>query len=107
MDGMVRPARHITDARHFLDEKGAIAPRRGPAKVVADFHAGWIAYGTDFDDTRVPAPTCSKCKKTVFQFMMAQDDANLWSCPHCSAEGRVSSWRGTLRDLSDRPDRAC
>ena len=107
MDGMVRPARHITDARHFLDEKGAIAPRRGPAKVVADFHAGRIAYVTDFDDTGVLAPTCFKCKKTVVKFTMAQDDANLWPCPHCSAEGRVSNWRGTLWDLSDRPDRAC
>jgi hypothetical protein len=25
---------YITDARHFLDDKGAIAPRRGPAKAV-------------------------------------------------------------------------
>ena len=40
---------YITDARHFLDDKGAIAPLRGPAKAMADFHAGVIAYATDFD----------------------------------------------------------
>ena len=43
---------YITDARHFLDDKGAIAPLRGPAKAMADFHAGVIAYATDFDDTK-------------------------------------------------------
>ena len=98
---------YITDARHFLDEKGAIAPRRGPAKVMADFHAGLIAYATDFGDTGLLAPTCFKCKKDVVKFAMAQDDAILWSCPHCSAEGRVSNWRGTLWDLIDRPDLGC
>jgi hypothetical protein len=53
-----------TDARHFLDDKGAIAPVRGPAKAMADFHADVIAYATDFDDTgRVTLPRCFKCKK--------------------------------------------
>lgn len=96
---------YITDARHFLDEKGAIAPRRGPAKRLADFHAGLIAHATGFDDTGIAAPTCFKCKKTAVQSAIAQDDAILWSCPHCSAEGRVSNWRGTLWDLSERPGR--
>ena len=44
---------YITDARHFLDDKGAIAPLRGPAKAMADFHAGVIAYATDFDEAGV------------------------------------------------------
>ena len=52
---------YITDARHFLDDKGAIAPRRGPAKAMADFHAGVIAYATDVshdaaDGEAPPAP---------------------------------------------------
>ena len=95
---------YITDARQFLDEKGAIAARRRLAKAMAEFHAGLIARATDFDDTGVLAPTCFKCKKTVVKFAMAQEDAILWSCPHCSAEGRVSHWQGTLWDLSDRPE---
>jgi hypothetical protein len=52
---------YITDARHFLDDKGAIAPLRGPAKAMADFHAGVIAYATDFDDTGVSLPRCFSC----------------------------------------------
>ena len=56
---------YITDARHFLDEKGAIGPQRGPAKVMAEFHASAIGYATDFDDTGLVAPTCFKCLARV------------------------------------------
>lgn len=80
------PARmYITDARHFLDEKGAIAARRGPAKVMADFHAGVIACAADFEDTGVLTPTCFKCKKAGVRIALAEDDAILWSCPRCTA----------------------
>jgi len=46
---------YIIDARHFLDEKSAIASRRGPGKAMADFHASVIGYATDFDSTGVIA----------------------------------------------------
>ena len=94
---------YITDVRHFLDENGAIAPRRGPAKAMADFHAAVITYATDFDDTGVLAPTCFKCKKSAVQTALARDDAVVWKCPRCETEGRISNWQGTLWDLSDRP----
>ena len=97
---------YITDARHFLDAKGAIAPLRGPAKAMVDFHAGVIAYATDFDDVGLMRPQCFKCKKGTVQGELAQDDAIIWHCPHCHAEGRISNWQGTLWDLSDRPDTA-
>jgi hypothetical protein len=97
---------YITDARHFLDDKGAIAPLRGPAKAMADFHAGVIAYATDFDDAGVTLPRCFKCKKGTVEAALAQDDAIVWHCPCCQAEGRILSWQGTLWDLSERPDTA-
>ncbi|MGH8830767.1 MAG: hypothetical protein ACREXV_06715, partial [Polaromonas sp.] len=93
---------YITDARHFLDEKGAIGPQRGPAKAMAEFHASVIAYATDFDGTGVIAPTCFKCKKGPVEPIIAQDDAIYWSCSRCKAEGRISHWQGTLWDLSER-----
>ena len=93
---------YISDARHFLDEKGAIGPQRGAARAMAEFHAGAIAYATDFDDTGVAAPVCFKCKKTTVEPIIAQDDAIYWSCPRCKAEGRISHWQGTLWDLSER-----
>ena len=95
---------YITDARHFLDDKGAIASRHGPAKAMADFHAGVIAYATDYEDTGVGAANCFMCKKVEVRIARAQDDAIVWSRPRCNAEGRISNWQGTLWDLSNRPD---
>lgn len=95
---------YITDARHFLDGNGAIATLRGPAKAMADFHAGVIAYATDHEQTGVVAATCFKCKKVEVRIALAQDCAIVWSCARCNAEGRISNWQGTLWDLSDRPD---
>jgi len=80
---------YITDARHFLDDKGAIAPLRGPAKAMADFHGGVIAYATDFDNLGVTLPRCFKCKKGTVEAALAQDDAIVWHCPRCQAEGRI------------------
>ena len=91
---------YISDARHFLDEKGAIGPQR--AKAMAEFHAGAIAYATDFDDTGVSAPKCFKCKKATVEPLIAQGDAIYWSCPRSKAEWRISHWQGTLWDLSER-----
>ncbi len=48
---------YITNAGHFLDEKGALGPQRGSTKTVAEFRATVIAYATDFDDTCVMAAT--------------------------------------------------
>lgn len=92
---------YITDVRHFLDDKGAIGPQKGPAKVMADFHAGVISFATDFDDTGVMAPTCFKCKKAPVEFSLALDAAIFWHCPRCKVEGRIYNWQGTLWDLSD------
>ena len=102
-----RTGMYITDARHFLDDKGAIGPLRGPAKAMADFHASVIAYATIFDDSgRVTVPRCFKCKKGTVEAALAQDDAIVWHCPRCQAEGRISNWQATLWDLSERPDAA-
>lgn len=94
---------YITDARHFLDENADIAPRRGPAKAMADFQASVIAYATDFDSAGVTLPRCFKCKRSTVEAAVAQDHAILWRCPRCSTEGRISNWQGTLWDLSERP----
>ena len=95
---------YITDARHFLDDKGAIAPLRGPARAMAELHAGVIAYATNFDESGVPAPACIKCRKSPTEAIIAPDEAIVWSCVRCGAEGRISHWQGTLWDLSERGD---
>ncbi len=72
---------YITDAKHFLDEKGAISPKKGPAKIMAEFHAAAIAYATDFDDAGLQAPMCFKCKKVEVAPMIAVDEAIYLSRP--------------------------
>jgi ribosomal protein L37AE/L43A len=92
---------YIVDARHFLDEKGAIGPRGGPAKKLAEFWGSVISYATDFDDIGVPAPNCFKCKRCRVDATLTRDDAIRWSCSRCRTEELVSNWQGTLWDLSD------
>lgn len=94
---------YITDARHFLDEMGAIAPVRGPAKTMAEFHAAVIACATSAESPTAPLPRCFKCRKSDVEASRAQDGAILWRCPRCSVEGRISNWQGTLWDLRVRP----
>lgn len=92
---------YITDAKHFLDEKGALGPQKGPAKAMAEFHANAITYATAADTAGVVAPTCFKCKKSAVKVAIAPDGAICWSCSRCNAEGRISNWRRTLWDLTD------
>lgn len=94
-------AMHITDARHFLDENGAIRANRGPAKAMAEFCGAVIAHATAVYGTRPDAPTCFKCRKAVVAPVIAHDQAVYWSCPRCETEGRISHWQGTLWDRRD------
>lgn len=95
---------YITDINHFLDDKGAIAPLKGPAKAMADFLASVIAYASDYDNSGVLAARCFKCRKSTVEAAIAQDDAIYWTCPRCNEEGRISNWHGTLRDLGEHPE---
>ena len=94
---------YITDIRHFLDDKGAIGPRRGPARRIAEFHAAAVAYATDFDGSGLTAPSCFKCKQAAVEMSIAPADTIDWSCPRCRSGGRISNWQGTFWDLSKRP----
>jgi hypothetical protein len=92
---------YVTDARHFLDEKGAIGPQSEPARLMAEFCGNVIAYATDFDETGVPAPLCFKCRKGTVRAALGRDEAVYWSCSECPTEGQISNWQGTLWDLSE------
>jgi hypothetical protein len=50
---------YVIDARHYLDDRGAIAPERGPARKMADFITSVIAHASDFDrPDGIPGPVC-------------------------------------------------
>lgn len=94
---------YITDLKHFLDGQGAIGPSKGPAKAMAQFQVSVVASATDTTDHPAATPTCFKCKKGAVEATLARDDAVVWRCPKCSAEGRISNWQSTLWDLRHRP----
>ena len=94
---------YITDLTHFLDESGAIAPIKGAARAMAQFLVEVVAHATDESEASPAAPTCFKCKKGQVTAVRAADDAVVWTCPKCEAEGRISKWQGTLGDLTARP----
>jgi hypothetical protein len=100
--GSIRPM-YITDLTHFLDQSGAIGPVKGPARAMAQFHVDLVAHTSDNTSEKLSAPKCFKCKKATVHAILAQDNAVVWACPSCRIEGRVSNWRGSLWDLSDRP----
>lgn len=94
---------YITDLTHFLDKSGAIGPVKGPALAMAQFHVDLVTHATSSKSENLPAPRCFKCKKAAVEASLAQDSAVVWACRLCRTEGRVSNWRGSLWDLSDRP----
>jgi hypothetical protein len=52
---------YITDLTHFLDESGAIAPVKGPARAMAQFLVDVVAHASDATSKALPAPKCFKC----------------------------------------------
>jgi hypothetical protein len=92
----------ITDLTHFLDKSGAIGPVKGPARAMAQFLVDLVAHASNTTSQTLLAPKCFKCKKAAVHAGLAPDNAVVWACPWCRIEGRVSNWRGSLWDLSDR-----
>jgi len=97
---------YVTDVRHFLDEKGAIGPKKGPGKVFAQFIVGIVSSATDRGARGVASPKCFKCKQVAVAAVVDQDACIVWSCPACHSEGRISNWRGTLWDLTAQEEQA-
>jgi hypothetical protein len=94
---------HISDLTHVLDAAGGLAPVKGPARTLAQFLVDVVAHATAGSDGESSAPLCFKCRKSAVTATRAMDQAIVWACPACGAEGRISKWQGTLWDLSGRP----
>ena len=100
---------YVIDLTHFLNDKGAIAPERGPARKMADFVTAVVAHVTDFErPDDAPGPLCFKCRKRDVRHVqtgMTMDGAIWWHCPACGTEGEISHWEDSFWDLvtADRP----
>lgn len=93
----------ITDARHFLDEKGAIGPKAGPGRVLAEFLSSVVAAATVSGCGHVAS--CRKCGAEVMAEVGAAGRI-VWRCTACAEQGAIDGWRGTLWDLSASPGQA-
>lgn len=89
---------YITDATHFLDEKGAIGPQRGPGRKLADF-LGTVIVSATLQGTGQPAPICFKCAAAVKAHGPVSGVIG-WQCAGCGESGRITNWEGTLWDMT-------
>ena len=93
---------HITDLSHFLDAKGAIGPKSGPARRFAEFLASVVATASAKGPRAVSGAAqcrCNKCKGLIAT-KVAPDDAVEWRCASCGQQGRITNWRRSFWDLS-------
>lgn len=94
---------YVIDIRHYLNDKGDIAPAKGPARKLALFATAVIAHASDFDRPEdTPGPVCFECRKRDNHRVDTGIDADetlLWYCPACGGTGRISHWQSTFWDL--------
>jgi hypothetical protein len=94
---------YITDLSHFLDKKGAIAVKSGPARRFGEFLGRVVAAASapaSAMDYYAKQCRCSKCKGMVTA-AIAPDEGIEWLCPGCGQEGRIANWRRSFWDLSE------
>jgi len=92
---------YITDLFHFLDEKGAIGPKSGPARRFGEF-LGRVVAAASAPDCSAKQCRCNKCKGMVTA-AIAPDDVIEWLCSGCGQAGRIANWRRSFWDLSETP----
>lgn len=95
---------YVISLDHYLNDKGAIAIKRGPARKLADFATSAVAYASN--PHRLPSaqpPTCFKCRKPTkseVDVRQLSDGRVIWRCSACDCQGQISNWQGTFWDLS-------
>lgn len=98
----------ITDLRHFLDERGCIAPREGPALRLAEFLTSIVASITNVEGPMVPVgcrrrPGRKPCPG-VLDIQFDEDLEIFWICPKCLDEGIIRGWQESFWDLLFSPE---
>ncbi len=93
---------YMTDARHFLDDKGAIGPKAGPGRSLADF-LGSIIVAATLPVSAAKRPRCFKCAGAV-KAVAGATGAIEWQCSTCAEEGRITNWQNTLWDMTTQSE---
>jgi len=106
---MKKPPYYVTDARHFLDERG-LTPDNipGPAKKFSLF-LGQIMEEASLKPPGDNIETSVKCRQKpgrkpcpgkILAHRETKESPILWKCTHCGAGGEIHKWQGTQWDNS-------
>ena len=100
---------YVTDARHFLDEKGLVPDDiPGPAKRLFLF-LGQIVEEASSKPAAEDIETNLKCRRRpsrkpcpgkILAIRKTEDSPILWICTYCGTGGEIHKWKGTQWDNS-------
>jgi hypothetical protein len=101
------PGALITNLRHFLDERGCIAPTQGRARRLAEFLTSIVAAEThNLDEPSLPIrcrrrpgrKPCPGILQTHFGGEFEEPEI-FWKCSVCGDWGVITHWQDTFWDL--------
>jgi hypothetical protein len=95
----------MTDMRHYLDERGDLAPKPGPAMNLALFMGSIVAWATSHAEPRVRtnvacrrSPGRVRCRGEILAAPGDEPGRIVWECPECGDNGITYGWEGTRWD---------
>ena len=99
----------VVSLKHFLDEDGAIAPTKGPARKLAEHIVAIVAMASRPDIIPLPEyqvrcrrrPGRKPCTGLIEADFNPDDERIVWWCTACDDNGYISNWKGSMWDLSE------
>lgn len=99
----------ITDLNDFLDEVGEVADLPLPAQRLFAHITAIIVMATNTEADAPPEyqvrcrryPNHKHCPGMIQTDQDTETEDIIWWCPVCNDTGVISSWQGTIWDLSD------
>lgn len=94
---------YVTDAIHFLDEKGAIGPKSGPGLKLSNFFGRVIVLATSHSESAINGYVkCIKCESEQITALINSKNEVAWKCNGCGETGVITNWQGTLWDWTEK-----
>ena len=99
----------ITNLEHFLTPDGSIAPKDGPARLLADYLTKIVVAATASIQTQ-SSPIVVHCRKRpnrkpcigcIDTYIDPEMNQIIWWCPVCEEQGLISHWQGSLWDCTN------
>ncbi len=90
---------YVISLDHYLDDKGTIAIRRGPARKIANFATAAVSYASNQRWlTDAKRPVCFECRKpkdSDVETGLTATDLMVWRCHACGCQEQISNlWIG-------------